>query len=201
MKPCQEYLESIALLAARSLDSVAKEKTERHLESCRTCRDHFENLRRVCGQLERVPRDAASGEMPSNFHRRLVERVRADVEKSEPASASVPLLVWSREWLSWPRVAYAGAFALVLLLAVISLEPGSGTRDPRIKLTGVAPPVQVVAPPAQVVAPPAPTLMALSRALNESEGALDSLLARQEQLLAANDPPSMAMANSSGVVW
>jgi hypothetical protein len=194
MKPCTEYRESIALLAARSLDSVAKERTERHLESCRTCREHFENLRRVCGKLERVPRDAASGELPSNFHRRLVERVRTDVEKSEPASASVPLRVWLREWLSWPRVGYAVAFALVLLLAVISIEPGSGRRDLPIKLTGAPPPVRVVAPPA-------PTLMALSRALNESEGALDSLLARQEQLLAANDPPSMAMANSSGGVW
>jgi len=190
MKPCPEYRESITLLAARSLDPAVKKKTEHHLESCRACRDHFENLRRVCGQLDRLPREAAAGELSSNFHRRLVERVRADVGSPEPASVSAldlaPLFAWLREWLSWPRVGIPSAVAVMLVFAWILIGPGSETRDPRIKLTGVPPPVRVVAPPA-------PTLMALSRALQESEGALDSLLARQEQLLAANDPPSVAL--------
>jgi hypothetical protein len=189
MKPCPEYRESIALLAARALDPAAKEKTEHHLESCHACRDHFENLRRVCGQLERVPPDAAaaSPELPANFHRRLVERVRADAAapSSSPPTAE-SFLAWFREWFSWPRVACAGAVAIMFLAAVLWMDHQRAPRDLRVVSPGTSPVMRE--------STPAPTLMAFSRALQESDVALDTLLARQERLLAANDPPSVALA-------
>jgi len=191
MKPCTEYRESIALLAARALDPAARENAERHLESCRTCRDHFENLQRVCGQLDRLPREAvsASPELPANFHRRLLERIRADVATPRPSPAS--FFLWFQAWFSWPRVASMGAIAAVLVTALLLMDPNRVSQDPRAKLPGAL--------PVTGQSTPAPTLMALSRALQESEGALDSLLTRQEQLLAANDPPSVALGGNG--VW
>jgi anti-sigma factor RsiW len=191
MKPCTEYRESIALLAARTLDAAAKENTERHLESCAACRAHFEKLRRVCGQLDHSPRELPSGELPANFHRRLMERIRADVEAPEAPSASV--FDWVRAWFSWPRVVYAGAVAVVIVAGLFWNAPHPRTNGSQRTVTSISPPPDGT--------PPAPTLMALSRALQESEVALDSLLAKQERLLAANDPPSSVLGRSVNGIW
>ena len=181
----------MTLLAARALDPAARENVERHFESCRACRDHFENLQRVCGQLDHLPREATSApaELPANFHRRLVERIRADV--ATPRSSPASFFLWFQAWFSWPRVASVGAVAAVLVAALFMMDLQQAPRDPRVRLPGTL--------PVTGQSTPAPTLMALSRALQESEGALDSLLARQEQLLAANDPPSVALGGNG--VW
>jgi hypothetical protein len=81
------------------------------------------------------------------------------------------------------------AVAVVVLAALIWAEREQG-RGNRVALNRPD-------PPAKMASTPPPTLMALSRALNESEMALDSLLARQEHLLAANDPPTIAMGASA----
>lgn len=189
MKPCPEYREAVALLAARALGGTAKENTERHLDSCRECRAQFEKIRAICGPFEGMPREVSSAGLPAGFHRRLVERVRADA--TAPA-ASPTFLEWLRAWFSWPRVSSAAVVAMALLAALFWILPDRSFHDPRVKLTGGFP---------VVASPPPPTLMALSRALQESENALDSLLARQERLLAANDPPIAALANAGNTVW
>ena len=191
MKPCPEYHEAITLLAARALKGTERERIERHVASCQACRNHLERLQQMCGELERMPQQIPASEVSEGFHQRLVDRIRTDA-KASPARVS-PTVSWLREWFSLPRLAYAAAVVILLAGAVLWIDRGDAGRDQRMRISSVS--------SEPVASTPAPTLMVLSRALQESEAALDSLLARQEQVLAANGPPTSALARNDGVVW
>jgi len=192
MNACPKYSEAIALLAAQSLDPVSREQLERHLASCPDCRSHLEGLQRICRAVEQTSQDAPSIQVPNGFHQTLVQRVRQDAAASESRS----LFSQVRQWFSWTGLGYATATAAILVIGLIWLN----SLTPRPHLQGKSPKTPPIAPSAPTT--PAPTLMALSRALQDSDLALDSLMARQEQMLAANDPPSSGLArNRAQGVW
>jgi len=181
MNACPDRREPIALLAAGNLSGDELSVLRRHLEACPGCRQHLAEMQRVCGAVAESAAATSSAPLPNRFHQRLAARVREDAARRERPS----FLTQLRAWWTAPRLAIATVAAAVLLTLILRPGPHAPPRPG---------PIAVVHPP-QTVAP-APTLLALSRALNESSEALDTLLARQETLQAAADPPSRAMAGS-----
>lgn len=182
---CQHHREAIALLAANELDADSRPELERHLATCQGCSEHHQALRRLCTQLSRVTAELPSAQPSTAFHERLKARVRGD----HAPRRERPLAAWLHEWITLPRLALAAAAAVLLFALLIRMgTEGTGPARPIASSPDGASPVRIEADPT-----PAPTLMALSRALDESIDALDALLARQESLLAANDPPITAL--------
>src|SRR6185436_3168182 len=101
-----------------------------------------------------------------------------------------PRLFWLGTWLTIPRLAFGAA---VLCLG-IWLWTSRETRSPHDLIVRHSPRTNaVVRPPRPASAPlPALSLLSMSRAWNESDATLDQLLAREEKILLAGDPPIRA---------
>lgn len=185
MNPCPDHRESITLLAAGGLGESEAHALLRHVEGCAGCRQHLARMRRLCAEVTEATHETP-GPLPSRFHSRLVARVREDAAAAQRPSLANRF----REWFSVPRLSLAAAcliFGLVLIL-----RPGHNGQPPQHGIT--AQPGTPVSPAQPNLGPtPPPTLLALSRAWSDSAEALDSLLVRQQSLLAAADPPSRAL--------
>jgi len=128
--------------------------------------------------------------LPPGFHSRLMRRVQEDA-----ASRRLPRLFWLGAWWTIPRLAVGSA---VLCLG-IWLWTSRETRAPHDLIVRHSPRTNgVVRPPRPAAAPlPALSLLSMSRAWNESDATLDQLLAREEKILLAGDPPSRAWNTST----
>ena len=101
MKPCLRKRKSLAWLAAGCLEQNKAEPLRAHLGQCAGCRDYFESLTSLAGQL----RPANLQVQPSPFlHRRVMGALR-----QEP---SAPVLRWS---MALPAVALAAVVLAFIL--------------------------------------------------------------------------------------
>jgi hypothetical protein len=221
MKACPEHREALALLALENPESVASatlSAIQQHLTQCAGCRSHLENLRATSVQVRQLPADVPEVPLPAGFHERLRARLRASASESESEAKAVPppatrtrgtLTEWLRErWPTFPlsfnpRFAWAMACGVLVITAIIWFQRDRSKIEPGQGIVSVPPegsprpgdnrnPITAPDPVAALGDRP-PSLMILSRALNNSFDTLDELLARQETLLAANDPPMRAM--------
>jgi len=79
----------VSLLAASSLEGAERERALAHLDTCRACRQDHERLRAMLDAIERSP-----GGEPDVPVDRLIRRVLARLDESEPAARAVPVLRW-----------------------------------------------------------------------------------------------------------
>jgi hypothetical protein len=120
------------------------------------------------------------------FHSRLMRRVQAD-------AATRPRVFGLGSWLTNPRLAVGAA----MLCLGIWLWTSRETRSPHDLIVRNSRTNGVVRPPRPTAAPlPALTLLSMSRAWNESDATLDQLLAREEKILLAGDPPDRAWSTA-----
>jgi len=217
MKACPEHREALALLALENPESAASATLQQHLAQCPGCRSHLENLRATSTQVRQLPADAPELPFPAGFHERLRARLLASEGESEAKAVPPPatrtrgtLTEWLRDrWPAFPlsfnpRFAWALACGVLVIAAIIWFQRDRSNVVPGQGIVSVPPkgspspgdnrnPITAPDPVAALSDRP-PSLMLLSRALNKSFDTLDELLARQETLLAANDPPTRAMA-------
>ena len=88
------------------LSGVAAESAQAHLETCAECRDMAAGFRHVTGQLGEWQVEPA----PAELHTRVVP----PVPTTEPSRDS-----GFGQWLRWPRLAFAGAGAVILATGLI----------------------------------------------------------------------------------
>jgi anti-sigma factor RsiW len=186
MKSCPEFREAIALHATEALEPERRSALTRHLESCADCRARLEEMEALTNAVgSTLSSNTEASQLPPGFHSRLMRRVQEDA-----AARRRPRLFWLGTWLTIPRLAFGAA---VLCLG-IWLWTSRETRSPHDLIVRHSPRTNgVVRPPRPAAAPlPALSLLSMSRAWNESDATLDQLLAREEKILLAGDPPSRA---------
>jgi anti-sigma-K factor RskA len=98
-----------------------------HLESCAVCRDEVTALARV---LDVLPESAPRYEVSAALRRRVMHAVRSEPPKASLVGARRPGPPWrtQRASLALPRLAFAAALALGVLLAILfTARPGGPT--------------------------------------------------------------------------
>jgi anti-sigma factor RsiW len=186
MKSCPEFREAIALHATEALEPERQSALICHLESCADCRARLEEMEALSNEVgSTLSSNTETSQLPSGFHSRLMRRVQEDA-----SARRRPRLFWLGAWLTIPRLAFGAA---VLCLG-IGLWTSREARSPHDFIVRHSPRTNgVLRPPPPAAAPlPALSLLSMSRAWNESDATLDQLLAREEKVLLADDPPSHA---------
>ena len=96
-----------------------------HLEACVVCKERLGELERTLAAVSasRVP------ERDDSYGRAVWARVQAQLDQPEPSRWRGWL---SLEWLTWPRLAYAGGLAVLLVAAFVAGRswPASGNSKP-----------------------------------------------------------------------
>ena len=192
MKSCPEFREAIALHATEALEPERRSALARHLESCADCRARLEEMEALTNAVEStVSSNTEASQLPPGFHSRLMRRVQEDA-----ATRRRSRVFWLSAWLTIPRLAFAAAVLCLGILLWTSLK----TRSPHNLIARNSSPTNDVArPPRPTAAPlPALSLLSMSRAWNESDAALDQLLASEEKkILIAGDPPLRAWSTAT----
>jgi len=173
------------------LEPERRSALARHLESCADCRARFEEMQALTNAVgSTLSSNTEASQLPPGFHSRLMRRVQEDA-----AVRRLPRLFWLGTRWTIPRLAVGGA---VLCLG-IWLWTSRETRSPQDLIVRHSPWTNgVVRPPRPAAAPlRALSLLAMSRAWNESDATLDELLASEEHILLAADTPNRAWNTST----
>ncbi len=175
---CQPFTEDISLLAAGCLDAEEERKLRFHLDNCTACRQRYEQIARVVGELRR----AAPSVIDSRFSTWSPPEEQLDTSVSPHDTTSA---TWRRLAI---RVAAVAACAALLIGGVSRVGHWHSTvQQPS------SPEVASHAPGDEVdeSAPlPMPTLLALRWAGVESDEAFDRLLARNTESILAESTRS-----------
>ncbi|MSU61710.1 MAG: hypothetical protein EXS31_04815 [Pedosphaera sp.] len=182
MKTCARYRESIALLAAASLEARETAEVKRHLEQCPSCRAYFQETSVLCDSHTTASRQLPSEEVSPRIYARVASAIRGRDPRSMPGSG-IPL------WLRIASVAavvlmIAGWFALLHRPTPPTQIAGELTPEPERK-----------GEPDTVSA----NLITYRLALNRSPEALDQLLNHEAARSNFSSEPSfrITMARSS----
>jgi anti-sigma factor RsiW len=187
MNSCPEFREAIALHAAEVLEPERRSTLTRHLEFCADCRSRLKEIEALSNAVgSTLSSNADASQLTPGFHSRLMRRVQEDA-----AARRRPRLFWLGAWLTIPRLAFGSAVLCLGIWLWISRELRSShnsvaRNSPRTN--GVVRQPR----PAATPLPAALSLLSMSRAWNESDAALDQLLAREDKILLADAPPDRA---------
>jgi len=159
MNPCEEYQESISLLASGSLDEQETAAVRAHLAGCAACREYYESMRALCGDLHALAQELPpAAALPAGFDRRLARIIR----KKRGLGTAL-------------RVAVAAAACV--LVAVAGWQYGLREHHTRPATPPVGPKAQgVAATPAAARDDLLPTYDTYRRAACESIESLNSVL-------------------------
>lgn len=182
MKPCSRNRKLITWLALDALDDRRASALRDHLDHCAGCRRYWEEVLDVTEKLAVPDSDLEASDF---FHRRLVEKLRA--ESSSALEILVAQLRGRR--LNW-RVVLPAAAVLVIGLAVIF----TSRHPPAVSLPGPA--TVQVASSSNAGSDLAPTIANYQMVASQSLEQLDELLTRQ-----GNKPlPPAPIYTPSGLV-
>ncbi|MBI2943350.1 MAG: FecR domain-containing protein [Candidatus Wallbacteria bacterium] len=131
---CEEIQAQLSDYAEGELGDAAGCRIEEHLKSCRTCAGELTLMRALVSGLHKIPEETAPPAVLAAISRRLRER-------PSPALRPAALPAWLTSW----RLAAAGAFAGMAVVAVLMMSPGRSS-------VGTAPVVVAARPPEQVEA-------------------------------------------------
>ena len=100
------------------LSGAAAESARAHLETCAECREMASGFARVTGKFGEWRVEPA----PADLSGRVVP---------PPSSTESSPAMGLGHWLRWPRLAFVGAGAVVVLAVGVSLRPGRALPDPQ----------------------------------------------------------------------
>jgi anti-sigma-K factor RskA len=106
----EQFAEDLALHALGALDDAERQKLEKHLEECASCRRELELLR---GDLSLLALTTAGPQPPARARQRLISAIAAEPRLPAAAPASERR---QRSWWNasvWPALGWAVAAALV----------------------------------------------------------------------------------------
>ena len=110
MSAHEQFAEDLALYALGALDDAERQKLEKHLEECASCRRELDLLR---GDLSLLALTTAGPQPPARARQRLISAIAAEPRLPVAGPASDPQ---QRSWWTsskWPALGWAGALALV----------------------------------------------------------------------------------------
>ncbi|MBI4868675.1 MAG: FecR domain-containing protein [Candidatus Wallbacteria bacterium] len=138
---CEETQAQLSDYAEGELGDAAGCRIEEHLRSCRACAGELTLIRALVSGLHKIPEETAPPAVLAAISRRLRER-------PSPALRPAALPAWLTSW----RLAAAGAFAAMAIVAVITMAPDRRAAGPTPVVVATRPPDQVeaVVPPAGV---------------------------------------------------
>ena len=177
MNGCPKHRPALALLAAGVANAADEASLRTHLRECSSCRQCLEALERVNLDLVASADSVSQHEPSSDFHPRLLRRL--DAAKWSPKSWRVSVRPKGLSAWRWPL----GLAALTSVLVIVIVPMRTNRRPQETSpLAGTHPTRLVMTPD------PVPNLAAYRRAVNQSPGALEALLAVE---MAASDlsPP------------
>ncbi len=162
MKPCARHRESIALLAAASLEEGETPGLKQHLEQCPSCRAYLREMSVLCERHSTAAHQLPAAEVSMRFQARVASAIRAGDARHTPG-ISIPL---------WFRI--ASVTAVVLMIAGVFMLFHQPTPPAQIA-EQLIPEPERKGEPDKISA----NLITYRLALNRSPEALDQLLAQE----------------------
>ena len=104
-----------------ALEPAELEAFRRHLADCAPCQNEVAEFERITGAL---PDASVQYQVPKDLRRRVLADVRATPKAAAQAGGGARRIRTTRSWR--PVVAWGGAFAVVVIAAVIAVAIGSG---------------------------------------------------------------------------
>ena len=199
MNACDEYRESISLLAADVLDGNEARRVIAHVQECAACREFYEAMRSTCDGIRAVAQDDADVRASGDLHRRVEQAIAGEpgrhVRTMRPS--------FRQRVLPW-IVSAAAACVLVAFGAVLNRTwqggPGNGLTGNQLGSRGYV----SAAAPAFADDDALPTYNAYREALCVSTEKLDWLLDRHAARylrLANQQPVPMAGLGFGSYLW
>ncbi len=68
---CKDYFELMNMFIDEEISEIDKNKLIKHIESCESCRQEFEELKEMVNMLREEP----LSELPANYHKELMEKI------------------------------------------------------------------------------------------------------------------------------
>jgi anti-sigma factor RsiW len=148
---CERHRAMLTELVYGELEADAARDLERHLESCASCSEELEQLRRLRALMER----AQPIEIPAGLESRVMSEARSALERgsaaTRPAAPERSRPWWSGWLVSRPvlRPALAAALTLLFVAGVVLLLEGreGGVLQRYADEPGEGPPAELPAPP------------------------------------------------------
>ena len=171
MKPCSRNRQLLVWMSLDALDAPAVRHLQAHLESCPGCRQYWQEVTAVSGDLLRAAAASPAVATGEFFHRRLEQRIAA---ASRPAFGRTLESLIRR--IRWPwRPSAAVAVAVVMIVIGVAWF---GKRRPEVGPLPIE--VATATPPDRSLAvePRPPTLANYRAVANTSLEAFDDLVDR-----------------------
>ena len=122
--PCENWAEAISLAAAGCLSPDEEREVRGHIETCSHCREHFQQLTKLCGGLAgaRLSADGAENAVVE----RILSAVNAQVSQRPAVGArakTIRAVLFSRSFNTWRWIMHSPvsriAAAAILILGIV----------------------------------------------------------------------------------
>jgi hypothetical protein len=136
LNSCRDHRENVSLLASSALPEAEQALVRDHLAHCTPCRQYYEDMARLSGQLQQWARTEPPVEAGTAFRARWMRSIQT---ADGPTRTSLAALIsrWG-EWL-WPSPVAWGALAVVWVCLLFLQWSAPAQRATGHELAGSAP--------------------------------------------------------------
>src|SRR5437867_11804698 len=133
---CRGHRENVSLLASGALPETEESIVREHLSHCAPCRQYYEELARLSGELQQWAGTGPAVEPSAAFRARWVQ----SIETADARISFAALISRCNEWL-WPSPAAWGALAAiwVCLLSIEWSMPARGAAGQQMAASASRP--------------------------------------------------------------